>query len=181
MGNQAVEIDEYIKTCTDDERMKKLIVDKEIYSETFPEIQLRNTFLMMYSYFEEYLYLVWRIYGKEMRLKDNGGIKRFKPIFEKGLGMDLEKNPDWDFICDCAKVRNCMLHANRRVDFSKSEKNKVSLEKIVSRSNGLLKIHSQRIVLTDKFLQKVNKVLDSFIAKVESRATFEASVLKLSS
>ena len=168
MGNQVVEIEEYIKTCTDDERMKKLIADKEIYTNTFYEMQRRNTFLLMYSYLEEFLYFVWKFYGSETRLKNKGGINRFRTVFEKALGMDLGKDSDWLFICDCHKVRNCILHANARIDLSKD---KVYLEKIVSDSNGLLKVHLKRIVLTDKFLQEANKVLDRFIAKVESKTT----------
>ena len=168
MGNQVVEIDEYIKTCTDDERMRKLIVDKEIYSKTFPEMQRSNTFLMMYSYFEEFLFLACKMLDKETKVRGNGSIKRFKPILEKGLGLDLKKDSDWDFICECAKVRNCILHANSRIDLSKD---KIYLEKVISESNGLLKIHTKRLVVTDEFLQEVNKVLYSFIAKIESKTT----------
>ncbi len=82
--------------------------------------------------------------------------------------MDLEKDPDWQFICDCEKIRDCLLHANGRVDLSKD---KEYLEKIVFCSNDLLRIDLKRIVITDGFLQEVNKVLYSFLTKVISRET----------
>jgi len=47
--------------------------------------------------------------------------------------MDLEKDTDWQFICDCEKIRDGLLHANGRIDLSED---KAELEKIVSRSKG---------------------------------------------
>jgi|GraSoiStandDraft_16_1057320.scaffolds.fasta_scaffold4259246_1 hypothetical protein len=81
--------------------------------------------------------------------------------------MDLEKDTDWQFICDCEKIRDGLLHANGRIDLSED---KADLEKIVSRSKGWLAVNLERIVLTGEFLEKVRDVLNDFIEKIESKA-----------
>jgi len=166
LSRQIDEIDEEIKTCSDEERQQELIYAKTIYSTTFDQMLRSNTFLMMYSYLEEFLYLVQKHFSKETNAEGKGSIKRFKSVFKESLGIDLEKDPDWQFISDCEKSRDCLLHANGRVDLSK---NRAEIEKIVSRSHGLLKVDQQRIVLTGEFIKKVSIVLRNFIAKVESR------------
>ena len=168
MRNQIFDINEEIRSCKDEKVKNILIVERGNFAKTFLDTLQSNTFLMMYSYLEEFLYCLRGIYSSETELEDKGSIKRFKPIFVNCLEMDLEKDPDWQFICDCEKIRDCLLHANGRVDLSKD---KEYLEKIVFCSNDLLRIDLKRIVITDGFLQEVNKVLYSFLTKVISRET----------
>jgi hypothetical protein len=99
------------------------------------------------------------------KLPSGGGIKRFKLVLEKVLKMNLGKDSDWQFICDCQELRDCMLHANGRIDLLKNEVNKVNIKRIVS-SSKKLDIQSDRITLTDEFLQEVNLVLLRFIERV---------------
>jgi len=168
MRNQILDINKEIASCNDRELKDILIVDKENFDKTFLDTLQSNTFLMMYSYLEEFLYSVREIYRSKTEFKERGSIKRFKGVFVDCLSIDLEKDPEWKFIRDCEKIRDCLLHSNGRVDLSKD---KESLENIVSCSNDLLKIDLKRIIITDRFLEEVNKVLHSFLARVESRET----------
>jgi hypothetical protein len=127
---------------------------------------LVNTFLMMYSFLEEFMYIVWKKFSKGVHVSNKGSIKRFKDVFKKSLGMDLEKDSDWQFIVRCEKIRNCLLHANGRIDLSTEQS---EVRKIISSSNGLLDSDLQRIILKRDFIVKVNYVLNSFIEKVESK------------
>lgn len=81
--------------------------------------------------------------------------------------MDLGKDPDWQFIYDCEKIRDCLLHANGRIDLSK---NKVEFDSIIARSDGLLKIRTEHLEITGEFLDKFHTVTNSFITKVEAMA-----------
>jgi len=168
MRNQIFDIKQEIASCNNEKLKDILIRDKENFDKTFLDTLQSNTFLMMYSYLEEFLYSVRGIYSCETELGDRGSIKRFKRVFVDCLGIDLEKDLEWKFICDCEKIRDCLLHANGRVDLSKDKK---SLENIVSCSNDLLRIDLKRIVITDRFLEEVNNVLWSFLTRVESRET----------
>ena len=120
---------------------------------------------MIYSHLEEFLYHAPKTLDKDVPIEDRGSIKRFKQVFREVLGMDLEKDPDWQFICDCEKIRNCILHANGRIDLLR---NPGELETIIAQSNGLLKVRVKKVEITGGFLKKLNEVCQSFITKVNT-------------
>jgi hypothetical protein len=71
-----------------------------------------NTFLMAYSYLEEYLYLIWKFRAKKED-RDNGfSITRYKPILEK-LGVE-PTHTSWQNLLKAKRIRDCLLHANKR-------------------------------------------------------------------
>jgi hypothetical protein len=166
MGNQVFEINQELEACNDTNREYDLIYAKNYYDRTFDRMLLVNTFLMMYSFLEEFMYIVWKKFSKGVHVSNKGSIKRFKDVFKKSLEMDLEKDSDWQFIVRCEKIRNCLLHANGRIDLSTEQS---EVRKIISSSNGLLDSDLQRIILKRDFIVKVNYVLNSFIEKVESK------------
>ena len=164
MNNQIFDINEMIESCSDKSQETDLIVDKNLYSKTFSTMQRSNTFLMMYSYFEEYLYHFSSRCNIDLKSTKNGVLERFKPVFESVFGLDLSKDKDWNFICDCKKVRDCLLHANGRIDLSK---NKDHLENFIQQNNTMITVETYTIVLSNEFLQKMNKTLCRFIDKIE--------------
>ena len=94
---------------------------------------------------------------------------RFKPILKPALGMELDKDADWQFICDCEKVRDCLLHANGRIDLLR-EKKKVDLEGAIKRFKDLLTVRTDNVEIAGEFLEKFHTVANNFIAKVEAKA-----------
>ena len=165
MQNQVFEIRQELEACTDAKRKRDLIYVKEIYSTTFGRMRNVNTFLMMYSFLEEFLYLLLKGMDEQQRL-GRGSLQRFKRVFKTSLGMHLKTDADWQFLITCAKLRNCLLHTNGRIDLSKI---KAELERIVQTSNGLIECNLHRITLTDKFIEKMNTVLQRLIDKIEER------------
>jgi hypothetical protein len=121
----------------------------------------------MYSFLEEFMYHVWNRFSNGVSIETKrGSIRRFTNVFKQSLGMNLEKNSDWQFIVSCEKIRDCLLHANGRIDLSKNES---EIRKIIASSNGLLEADLQRIILNREFIVKVRHVLNSFIEKIESK------------
>jgi len=164
MGNQVFEIENKIAKTPDRNTRNTLIADKQIYIGTFYEMQRWNTFLMMYSYLEEFFYHLWKLnYMGELPYES--GIKRFKPVLERVLKMDLGRDSDWQVVCSYQKLRDCLLHANGRIDLLRKGSDSANLERIVSSSTNL-DIKSNHIILTDEFLQEVNLVLLSFIERI---------------
>ncbi len=124
-----------------------------------------NTFLMMYSHLEEFLYYVKKIYGQEQVFSNSGSLKRFKEIIRNVIGLDLSQDRGWEFICDYEKVRDCLLHANGRVSISKDKRD---LEIIIEKSCGQLSIKHDRIGLSGKYLNKISNTIESFIERIET-------------
>lgn len=113
-----------------------------------------NTFLMMYSYLEEWLYVTWKAYAPNAGLSaQKGSISRFKEIL-KQLGADLSSNY-WQVLMDAEEIRNCLLHANGRISLLKDSK-KTKVENIISKKDSTLKIDKDRIVISGDYLQKFN-------------------------
>jgi hypothetical protein len=167
MGNRVFEINQELESCNDTDREFELIYEKRIYGTTFDRMLLVNTFLMMYSFLEEFMYHIWKRFSNGASLdQKKGSITRFRNVFKKSFGMDLAKDSDWQFIVCCEKIRDCLLHANGRIDLSKDES---VLRKIIASSNGLLESDLERIILKREFIVKVNHVLNSFIEKIESK------------
>ena len=167
MKNQVAAIDVKLKACNDKHERKELLHAKEVYINTFDKLLGTNTFLMMYSHLEEFLYHVWKIFGREEIVNNSGSLKRFKRIIKNVIGLDLSKDREWEFIRDCEKIRDCLLHANGRVSISKA---KNDIERIIKKSRGHLSKKKDRIELSNEYLEKVSNTMDSLIKRVEKAA-----------
>jgi hypothetical protein len=114
-----------------------------------------NTFLMMYSYLEEWLYVDWKAYAPNVELDNKkGSIGRFKNIVKK-LGVDLSSYY-WQVLMDAEEIRNCLLHANGRISLLKDSK-KVEVKNIIGKKESKLKIVLDRVVISGEYLQKLNE------------------------
>ncbi len=167
MKNQVSAINEKLKACNDKQERKELLHVKEVYINTFDKLLGTNTFLMMYSHLEEFLYHVWKIFGQEQIVSNYGNLKRFKEIIRNVIGLDLSQDREWEFICDCEKVRNCLLHANGRVSISKD---KNDIERIIKKSCGHLSKKKDRVELSGEYLDKISNTIDSLIKRIEKAA-----------
>ena len=112
-----------------------------------------NTFLMMYSYLEEWLYVDWKAYAPNVVLQNKkGSIGRFSNIV-KQLGVDLSSSY-WQVLMDAEKIRNCLLHANGRISLLKDSK---KVKDIIARKDSRLTIVMDRVVISGEYLQKLNE------------------------
>ena len=112
-----------------------------------------NTFLMMYSYLEEWLYVYWKAYAPNIDLENKkGSIGRFRNIL-KQFGVDLSSNY-WQVLMDAEEVRNCLLHANGRISLLKDSK---KAKDIIAKKDSRLTIVKDRVVISGEYLQKFNE------------------------
>ena len=122
----------------------------------FDEAIQINAFLMLYSHVEEWLYLI----SKKTPTKPKGlSLGRFKPPL-KALGVDLSCKA-WELMMDSEKLRNCILHANGRVDLSRD---KDVLEKIIAKYSDELKIVNQRLRIGPQYLERFATHIDQFLS-----------------
>ena len=92
--NEVLEKDD---SLSDQEKIK-LKAKKDIYINTFEPYLRINTFLMMFSYLEEWLFHIWKRHAPTTELfEEKGGFGRFKPIL-KEIGVDLSVSGSWMFV-----------------------------------------------------------------------------------
>jgi hypothetical protein len=116
---------------------------------------LNAAFLQMYAEIEEQLY---HSCEKTMITNENS-IIRFKAGVIK-LGYDLSCNAQWEILLNSSKIRNCLLHANGRLDISSDRDNILkAIQSINKKQNECLKIISinknlktKKLIITDEFL-----------------------------
>jgi len=112
-----------------------------------------NTFLMMYSYLEEWLYVGWKLYAPSVDLENKkGSIGRFRNIVHQ-LGVDLSSNY-WQVLMDAEKIRNCLLHANGRISLLTDSK---KVRNIIDKKDLKLTIDKDRVVISGEYLQMLNE------------------------
>ncbi len=112
-----------------------------------------NTFLMMYSYLEEWLYVDWKAYAPNIELQNKkGSIGRFRNIV-KQLGVDLSSSY-WHALMDAEEIRNCLLHANGRISLLKDSK---KIKDIIAKEDSRLTINMDRVVISGEYLHKLNE------------------------
>jgi len=112
-----------------------------------------NTFLMMYSYLEEWLYVDWKSYAPNVELENKkGSIGRFRNIVNQ-LGVDLSSNY-WQVLMDAEEIRNCLLHANGRISLLKDPK---KVRNIIDKKDLKLTIDKDRVVISGEYLQMLNE------------------------
>jgi hypothetical protein len=112
-----------------------------------------NTFLMMYSYLEEWLYHGWKAYAPNIKLiNGEGSISRFKNVL-KQLGVDLSSK-HWQTLMEVEEIRNCLLHANGRLRLLKDSQ---KVKRIINKKDSKLSIVKDRVVISGEYLQLFNE------------------------
>ena len=148
-----------------DKELVDLKIERNLYSETYKNNLMVNTFLMLYSHLEEWLYLIWRKFGKNIELKGKrGSISKYKPFFQVVFKMDLSKDKDWNILKDAQKIRNCLLHANGRIDMVK---NKAEMSDIIKRYKSQLFIKTKRLCIKQELVEIFFGSIQSVIYKVD--------------
>lgn len=111
-----------------------------------------NTFLMAYSYFEEYLYLIWKQKARTVKRGNGHSITRYETILPE-LGIEIN-HPSWQFLIKATHIRHCLLHANGRLSFMvKSSEEKI--RDIVKEFPYELSVKtSDRLVVNVSFLSR---------------------------
>jgi hypothetical protein len=162
------ELDQAIASFEGDRKGKvDLLVARDLYASTYKQHLMSNTFLLLYSHLEEWLYLIWKIYSKSIKLdqKSRGSISRFKPVLQHALGLDMSQDERWHFLLQAEKIRNCLLHANSRIDLSRDSQ---ELRSLLSKSNGDLFEKNARLYLNRAYVEKFFGCVQSIILRVES-------------
>ncbi len=163
MRNEIVSLNEKIGLDGNDNLDQKKLT-RDIYINTLEPSLHSATFLMMFSHFEEWLFLLKSICAKQINLDSKAGsIGRFKPILKDGLGIDLSRCKAWQQLLTAEKVRNCLLHANGRVDLAKNE---AEIRKVVSNSKMLLSIKSRRLLISSGYVDIISESIFDFIKQV---------------
>ena len=148
-----------------DKKLVDLKIERNLYSETYKNHLMVNTFLMLYGHLEEWLYLIWRKFGKDIELNDKrGSISKYKPFFQAVFKMDLSKDIDWRLLKDAEKIRNCLLHANGRIDLVK---NKAEMDSILKKYKNKLHVKTKRICITQELVEIFFGSIQSVIYKVD--------------
>ena len=124
-----------------------------------------NTFLMMVSYLEEWLYLIWKRHAPATGLLEaKGSIGRFKPVL-KEIGIDLSRSGPWMFLKGCQDVRSCLLHANGRASLNR---NPEKVRKFVAQCGDIIRIESDRLVLAGGFLTRFQEAVERLVDSVKA-------------
>jgi len=159
--NALLEGDDFLS----EEEKHSLEARKNIYVTTFEPYLRINTFLMMVSHLEEWLFHAWKHHAPETGLLEaKGSIGRFKPVL-KELGVDLSRSGPWMFLKGCQDVRSCLLHANGRVSLNR---NPERIRNFVDQYGDIIAIESDRLVLQGQFLQRVREQVEQLIRSVNS-------------
>lgn len=148
-----------------DEKVE-LLVEHETFLKTFPKQLSSNTFLLLYSHLEEFIHHIWKSYCPDIDVSNkNGSISRFKPIFLRLFNDDLSNSRLWEFITDCEKLRDCILHANGRIDlFNKRPK----IELIIKKYPKFIIVENKRVVIEYEFVSLFYNKIQETIKQIET-------------
>lgn len=164
--NETVRMNEILaedKSLSADEKIT-LEARKNTYINTFEPCLRINTFLMMVSHLEEWLYHAWRQYAPATGLLEaKGSIGRFKPVL-KEIGVDLSRSGPWMFLRGCQDVRSCLLHANGRVSLNRNPERVCNF---VAQYGDMIRVESDRLVLEERFLERFQAEVEKLIQAVE--------------
>ena len=125
--------------------------------ENYTDYLATATFLMVYSYFEEDLYLLWKWKAKNVQRGKEKSIKRYQPVLA-WLGFDLGHS-SWQFMLEATDIRHSLLHANGRLDHNP---NRQRLDSIVAKYPGELSVMHSRLRVTAEFLSRILEQVRSF-------------------
>lgn len=144
-----------------------LLVEHETFSKTFPKQLSSNTFLLLYSHLEEFIYHIWKIYCSDIDISGNkkGSISRYKPIFKRLFNNDLSNSNTWEFITECEKLRNCILHANGRIDLF-NQPSKIKL--IIKKYPNFITIENKRVIIEYEFVSLFYNRIQETIKQIKT-------------
>lgn len=161
MRNELVWLNNELKIETDKFKITQYENQKNIYLESFSEKLKINTFLMLYSHLEEWLTHLYRKQFPESKPQKNS-LQRFQPIVSEKLKVTPVDLKNWHFLLNCGDLRNCLLHANGRVDLLKKQKDQEKLKLFCLEEKELL-ISRNYVKLANGFLKKFQNSIDKQI------------------
>lgn len=162
------ELDQAVANYEGDRKGKvDLSVERDLYSSTYKQHLMSNTFLLLYSHLEEWLFHIWKSYANSIKLntKARGSISRFKPVVQHALCLDVSQDRKWQFLLQAEKIRNCLLHANARIDLSRDSQ---ELRSLLSKSNGDLFEKNSRLYVHQRYVERFFRCVHYIILAVES-------------
>ena len=90
-----------------------------------------------------------------------GSLKRFEPyLIAQGV---IKSSPEWNFLLQSEKVRNCILHANRNLNLSKD---KNLFKQLLQGKPDFFKEEMNKLILLPKYLEEVNNSIVNVLNKI---------------
>jgi hypothetical protein len=160
------ELDQAIASYEGDQKGKvDLLVERDLYVSTYKQHLMSNTFLLLYSHLEEWLFHIGKRYANSIKLsnKNRGSISRFTPVVQYALRLDVSQDEKWQFLLQAEKIRNCLLHANGRIDLSRDSQ---ELRRLLSKSNTDLFEKNLRLYVGQAYVERFFKCVQYVILKV---------------
>src|SRR5664280_572612 len=115
--------------------------------ELYDKMNSANVLLLALGFLEEMMIIIWKRRFPEDSIPDGSSILRYKPLM-KNLGLDLANMPCWNVLLDAYKVRNCLLHANGRIDLMKDP---IEMRLCIKQHGDVLDKRLERVVVTSLF------------------------------
>ena len=165
--NQIERMDQKLKddSSLTEQKTSDLNARRNEYVNKFEPYLRINTFLMMVSHLEEWLYHIWKRWAPDTELFEaKGSIGRFKPVLRE-IGVDLSRSGSWMFLKGCQDIRSCLLHANGRVSL---HRNPQKIRKFVDQYNDSICIESDQLVLKPEFLSCFRGAVEQLVESVSS-------------
>lgn len=161
IANQIAEINlELSDPSLNSKRKRDLEFIKAGYLTWYRNRMIINCFLTMYSHFEECLAVTYRLSPKKRPHSHRSGLIRFNELFEEEYMLKLSGGPQWEFLRDCEKARDIILHAAGNISLARNRKEAEDLPK---RNPTLFAIENSRIVLKEELLTRFAKAIPEFI------------------
>ena len=149
-----------------------LLVERDLYASTYKQHLMTNTFLLLYSHLEEWLLHIEKTYAKSIKRNTSrssrGSISRFKPIIQHTLRSDVSRDKTCEFLLEAEKVRNCLLHANARIDLARNSRDSQELRKLVRKSKGDLSEKNLRLYVHQGYVKKLFQCIQHIILRLET-------------
>jgi len=117
----------------------------------------KATFLMVYAYFEEDVYLLWKWQAKHVKRGPEKSIRRYEPVLER-LGFDLHHS-SWESMLEATDLRHSLIHANGRLDHAR---NRQRLDEITAKYPGELSAMHSRLQMNAEYVSRVLGEVRSF-------------------
>ena len=161
MKNEIIWLNDKLDNETDKEKLLDYKRQKSAYLGSFSDKLKINTFLMMYSHLEEWLTHLHHRNSPLFKSQKNS-LKRFEPLIIKILGEKSIETNTWKFLLGCGDIRNCLLHANGRIDLLKSQGNRENLTRFCNEQSDI-SIQKNYVKIADPFLNKFQRSIDKQI------------------
>lgn len=161
------ELSKLLVTFSGDRREKaNLIEEHKAFAKNFPKQLSSNSFLLLYSHLEEFVYHIWKMYFPKIEIdsRKKGSISRYKTIFKRLFNNELPFEDNWVFITDVEKIRNCILHANGRIDLYN---NTAEIKDIIKKYSNFISIENKRLIIDHEFVKFFLKRIQKIINQTE--------------